>query len=186
MLRVATFKHFRKKIKIKLQIHQKYQDRNGLAYSNPQHLSHYFIPSAFTQSQVEINFTKNNLGDFNFSGGDSRTEITPAYNRVLMIKIILLQLSLVETLLNISNAGTTNGTETIATQTAQILNYINVDDLTKTGAIVLNLNSYFNGTTDIGSFTKNPNSLLFETRSQFIDQSQFFDQTISTPKSDLI
>ena len=107
---------------------------------------------------------------------------------VLMIKIILLQLSLVETLLNISNAGTTNGTETIATQTAQIVNSINVDDLTKTGAIVLNLNSYFNGPTDNGSFTKNPNpnSPLFETRSQFIDQSQFFDQTISTPKSDLI
>lgn len=77
---------------------------------------------------------------------------------------------------NISNAATANGTETISTKSSQIVNSIDVDDLSTTGTISIDLNRYFSGSTDNGLFTKstNPNGPLFETRSQFIDQSKFF------------
>ena len=115
-----------------------------------------------------------------FSGSDDRTEITPAYNTSYgqnnpsSIKSggnITLNVTN-----NISNAATTNGTETIATKTAQLVNAVSVDDLTKTGSVSLNLSNYFSGPSENGLFQKstNPNGPLFETRSQFIDQSKFF------------
>jgi filamentous hemagglutinin len=116
-----------------------------------------------------------------FSGNDDFTEITPisgasVYSQSNPSSIKSGGTITLNVTNNISNATTTNGTETIATKTSQIVNSIDVDDLTKTGALSIDLTKYFSGTADNGLFTKstNPNGPLFETRSQFIDQSKFF------------
>jgi len=116
-----------------------------------------------------------------FSGNDDFTEITPisgasVYSQSNPSSIKSGGTITLNVTNNISNAATTNGTETIATKTSQIVNSIDVDDLTKTGALSIDLTKYFSGPTDNGLFTKstNPNGPLFETRSQFIDQSKFF------------
>jgi filamentous hemagglutinin len=61
-------------------------------------------------------------------------------------------------------------------KTPNLVNGINIDNLANIGEINLDFSTYLKGSSDIGLFTKstNPNSPLFETRSQFIDQSKFF------------
>ena len=116
-----------------------------------------------------------------FSGNDDFTEITPisgasVYSQSNPSSIKSGGTITLNVTNDISNATTTTGTETIATKTSQIVNSIDVDDLTQTGALSIDLTKYFSGPTDNGLFTKstNPNGPLFETRSQFIDQSKFF------------
>ncbi len=57
-----------------------------------------------------------------------------------------------------------------------LVNNLDVNALGATGTINTNLSGYFNGPDNNGLFNKNqnPNGPLFETRSQFIDQSKFF------------
>ncbi len=59
---------------------------------------------------------------------------------------------------------------------AQIVNGIDINNLLNSGKVEKDLSSYINGPNNQGMFKKsqNPNSPLFETRSQFIDQSKFF------------
>jgi len=61
-------------------------------------------------------------------------------------------------------------------QTPDIVGNIDAATILETGTINTNIEDYFNGPDDNGMFTKstNPNSPLFETRSEFIDQSKFF------------
>lgn len=56
------------------------------------------------------------------------------------------------------------------------VNSKNIDNILKDGIIDVNLTNYLNGPDTQGMFIKNPNpnAPLFETRSQFIDQSKFF------------
>ncbi len=79
---------------------------------------------------------------------------------------------------NVSNATTNSNTATsaIATQNPQLVNSIDVDELNRNGVVSADFSNYLNGPDNQGLFTKNPNpnAPLFESRSQFIDQSKFF------------
>ncbi len=79
---------------------------------------------------------------------------------------------------NVSNATTNSNASTsaIATQTPSLTNALNVSDVTTNGTISVDLSNYFNGPDTNGLFQKstNPNGPLFETRSEFLDQSRFF------------
>lgn len=79
---------------------------------------------------------------------------------------------------NVSNATTNSNASTsaIATQTPSLTNALNVYDVTTNGTISVDLSNYFNGPDTNGLFQKstNPNGPLFETRSEFLDQSRFF------------
>jgi filamentous hemagglutinin len=57
-----------------------------------------------------------------------------------------------------------------------VVNNLDVSLLEETGTINLNLTNYFSGPDTQGLFQKstNPNGPLFETRSEFLDQSKFF------------
>jgi adhesin HecA-like repeat protein len=69
-----------------------------------------------------------------------------------------------------------SGDVVITTQTPQFINGININDLKINGTVNDNLGNYINGNINQGLFTKNSDitAPLFETRSQFIDQSKFF------------
>ena len=58
----------------------------------------------------------------------------------------------------------------------QTVNSINIEELISNGSVTQDLSQYLEGPDKQGLFSKNSNSNspLFETRSQFIDQSQFF------------
>ncbi len=79
---------------------------------------------------------------------------------------------------NVSNATTNQNANTgiIATQNPQLVNSIDVDELSRNGVVSADFSNYLNGPDNQGLFTKNPNpnAPLFESRSQFIDQSKFF------------
>lgn len=79
---------------------------------------------------------------------------------------------------DISNASTNanSATDKIATQTPSLTNALSVTDITTNGTVNIDLTNYFNGPDNNGLFTKNPNpnGPLFETRSEFLDQSKFF------------
>jgi len=79
---------------------------------------------------------------------------------------------------NVSNATTNSNASTsaIATQIPSLTNVLSVADVTTSGTINIDLTSYLNGPDNNGLFTKNPNpnGPLFETRSEFLDQSKFF------------
>jgi len=79
---------------------------------------------------------------------------------------------------NTSDANTVlSGTSVSgSTHDRTVVNSLDVGEITQNGTINLNLTSYFNGPTDNGLFTKNPNpnGPLFESRSQFVDQSKYF------------
>ncbi|MFZ8864786.1 MAG: hemagglutinin repeat-containing protein, partial [Rickettsiales bacterium] len=57
-----------------------------------------------------------------------------------------------------------------------IVNGIDINNLLNTGKVDKDLSGYLNGPDNQGMFTKNPNpnGPLFETRSEFVDQSKFF------------
>ncbi len=58
----------------------------------------------------------------------------------------------------------------------KIVNGIDINNLLNTGKVDKDLSDYLNGPDNQGMFTKNPNpnGPLFETRSEFVDQSKFF------------
>jgi hypothetical protein len=64
----------------------------------------------------------------------------------------------------------------IEDESAQIVNGIDLDNVVSSGVVSKDLSSYINGPDNQGMFQKNtnPNTPLFETRSQFVDQSKFF------------
>jgi filamentous hemagglutinin len=79
---------------------------------------------------------------------------------------------------NVSNATTNSNaaTSAIATETPSLTNSLNVSDVTTNGTISVDLSNYFSGPDTNGLFQKsaNSNGPLFETRSEFLDQSRFF------------
>ena len=79
---------------------------------------------------------------------------------------------------NVSNATTNSNASTgaIATQTPQLINALSVEEVATNGVINIDLRNYFSGPDSKGLFQKstNPNGPLFETRSEFLDQSRFF------------
>ncbi|MCE3254507.1 MAG: hemolysin, partial [Rickettsiaceae bacterium] len=84
---------------------------------------------------------------------------------------------------NINNdtiAGNTANIHSVTDQQGQITNSINPTTIANTGTVNIDIGNYLttatNNANQSGLFTKstNPNAPLFETRSQFIDQGQFF------------
>ena len=78
---------------------------------------------------------------------------------------------------DISNTTKIEGSdEDVRNKSSQLVNSINVADLTRNGSLTIDITGYLNGPDNQGLFTKNPNpnGPLFETRSQFLDQSRFF------------
>jgi hypothetical protein len=64
----------------------------------------------------------------------------------------------------------------VTDRNGQIVNGIDLDNVVISGVVSKDLSSYINGPDNQGMFQKNtnPNGPLFETRSQFVDQSKFF------------
>ena len=64
----------------------------------------------------------------------------------------------------------------VTDKNAQIINGVDIGNLLDTGKVEKDLSNYINGPETSGMFQKNtnPNTPLFETRSQFVDQSKFF------------
>lgn len=79
---------------------------------------------------------------------------------------------------NISNQDVVRNTPIDAAfdRNPDLVDGVDIGDLLNNGVVNLDLSSYFNGPENQGLFTKNPNpnGPLFETRSEFIDQSKFF------------
>ncbi|MDB2550423.1 hemagglutinin repeat-containing protein [Rickettsiales bacterium] len=69
-----------------------------------------------------------------------------------------------------------NNIKSITDRNAQIVNGLDISNILDTGKVEKDLSSYINGPDNQGMFQKstNPNGPLFETRSQFVDQSKFF------------
>jgi filamentous hemagglutinin family protein len=65
---------------------------------------------------------------------------------------------------------------TVADSDPQLINSKNVENILTNGTININLTNYLNGPNESGLFQKstNPSEPLFETRSQFVDQSKYF------------
>jgi filamentous hemagglutinin len=74
------------------------------------------------------------------------------------------------------NSGPSIVSSQVTSKDSQLVNSLDVGEITSNGTISIDITGYLNGPDNQGLFTKNtnPNGPLFETRSEFLDQSQFF------------
>ncbi|MFM7621170.1 MAG: filamentous hemagglutinin N-terminal domain-containing protein, partial [Alphaproteobacteria bacterium] len=118
----------------------------------------------------------------NFDGGNGRhpsSDLDPAnYSQINTANFKSAKKIFLNVAKEIGNEKTQEDQEVSKSdeRSAKLINSLNVSEIVDKGIINLDLSNYFSAQSVIGLFAKssNPNRPLFETRSQFIDQSKFF------------